>query len=406
MAEQNVPEKWKHLRPRTIEILRMRDFHDPREDPFGALAPPERGLTGPVYTSIAYTGSIDNLAEIFQGTRHGYAYPRISRGTPPIQALTEKLLDITLGENFSAKNAYDVLLTASGMSAIFLVALALADNGRAFISSPYLYGGTHHLFTERLPRLGIRCYMVEDPTCIYQWQKVMWQHPEATFLFAEDNANPTLLKLDNQKIAEIAHAHGKYYVCDNTIGTPILEKPLLKGTDFEINSLSKNPGGRSAGLGGSIVAKKELLRPIRDGAFPDIGPVMDARVADYMLAGLNDFRERVMLKVTNARFLANFLRLHPRVARVCGPGGDLLAFEIKGTTQDARRVAEAFQLAVLAPHLGDIRTLVILPGLTTHSSLSPEERARFGISETFMRVSVGLEDPEDIIDDFCHALAA
>ena len=397
----------KDLRPATLRVLAERNFYDPRKDKYGAVAPPEDGLTGKVYTSIAYTfRRAEEAAAVFGGIKEGYAYPRISRGTPPIQQLTEKLLELELGKDFRNKNDYDVLLTSSGMSAIALVALALAENGGEFISSPYLYGGTYHLFTEFLPRLGITCHMrvIKDPSNPTEWELAAKSYPHSKFLFAEDDANPTPRKLENDAIARIAHAHNMLYVCDRTIGTPILERPLLSGTDVVVHSVSKNIGGRSAGLGGAIIARKNIIQKIRDGWFAVIGPVMDPRVADYMLYGLRDLEKRMRRKVKNAKIIADFLKKHPRVKKLYGPGGDLLAFEIKGELEDAKKVVESYKLILFAPHLGDIRTLSIHPASTTHAKVPPEERAKLGISDTLIRLSVGLEDPRDIIADLKQAL--
>ncbi len=397
---------FKSLRPATLKVLAERKFHDPRKDKYGAVAPPERGRTGKIYTSIAYTfRSAAEAAAVFEGTKEGYAYPRISRGTPPIQELTKKLLQLELGKDFHNMDDYDVLLTASGMSATVLLALTLADRGGEFISSPYLYGGTYHLFTEFIPRLDIACHMIKDPFNLNEWKRAAELYPHSKFIFAEDDANPTPRKLQNRAIADIAHYHNMLYVCDRTIGTPILERPLLSGTDVVVHSASKNIGGRSAGLGGAIIARKDIIQKIRDGWFAVIGPVMDPRVADYMLFGLRDLEKRMRQKVENAKIIAEFLKKHPRVKKLYGPGGDLLAFEIRGGLEDARRVVESYRLILFAPHLGDIRTLSIHPASTTHSKVPAEERMKLGISDTLIRLSVGLEDPRDIIDDLARALA-
>ncbi|MDP3710186.1 MAG: PLP-dependent aspartate aminotransferase family protein [bacterium] len=401
----NVPAKWAHLRPQTLEVLRARIWHDPREDKFRALAPPEKGLTGEVYTSTAYTfEKAKDAGDIFGNLKHGYAYPRVSLGTPPIQQLSEKLLDMELGQNNLQRDEYGVLLTASGMSAILLLVLSMADNGGEFISSPYLYGGTYHLFDESLNRLRIKCHFIKDPLCSSDWEMAILRHPKARFIYAEDDANPMLIKLNNHAIATIAHSHGKPYFCDRTVGTAILQKPLLSGVDGVVHSASKNIGGHSAGLGGAIIARKEIIDKIKDDWFVVVGAVMDPRVADYMLAGLETLEERMKIKIESARQIVDFLRPHPKVRKVYWSGTDLLSFELRGRLEDAERLVESTKIIFLAPHLGDDYPLVIHPASTTHAKVPAKERVRLGITDTLVRLSVGLFDPQDVIDDLEQAL--
>lgn len=402
-----MPEAWNKYRSQTLTALRSRDWHDPKTDPYGAVAPPQYGLTGPVYTSVAYVfRSAQEAAEIFDGTIDGYAYPRLSCGTPPVFQLSQRLLELELGPGYDdLKEKYDVLLTASGMSAILALALTLTDQQPSIISSPKIYGGTYNLFNDFLPRLGINCQMVSNPLDLHDWKQAISKNPNAAFLFAEDDANPTPIKLDNKALADLAHAHSMIYVCDRTIGTPLLERPILTGTDVVIHSLSKNLGGHSEGLGGAIIGPKWLIRKIRDGWFVVMGAVMDPRVADYILYGLKNLETRLATKGQSVKQIRKYLQTHPRVSRVYSTEADLMAFELKGTLDDARRVVESYQLILFAPHLGDIRTISTHPASTTHSRVPKDQREKLGISDTLIRLSVGLEDPQDIIDDLEQALS-
>lgn len=410
MSLEDIPQKWRHLRPQTLDVLRMREFHDPREDPYGAVAPPIRGITGDVYTSIAYVfRSVAEAAATFAGEpgARDYAYSRIGRGQPPLEELRRCLLDLELGEDAAKKEQCDVVLTSSGMSAIFLLCLQFADNGRGIIASPRLYGGSYHLLRQKLPRLGIPCHMVEDPLDLSSWKRMLEKHPESAFLFAEDDANPIPIKLDNPGIAALAHDHGKFSVCDRTIGTPILEQPLRSGTDIIVHSTSKNIGGHSGGLGGALIGRRELIAQLNDkdhGWFACTGMVMDGRVADYMLAGVRDLRTRMEKKQDSTRRVIAFLQSHPHVATVHHTDADVLAFDVRGSAEDAAHIVELFRLILIAPHLGDIRTLSIHPASTTHSPMPREDRLRHGITDTLVRLSIGLEDPDDIIDDLRQAL--
>lgn len=391
-------------------LKRERGDYDPRTNEHRALAPPIEGLTGKVCTSIAYLfDNAEEAAATFAaepGARD-YAYSRIAHGQPPVEALRQKLLDLELGEGNIEKEKYNVVLTSSGMAASFLLALQHADNQGEFIASPKLYGGTYQLFTKMLPRLGITCHMIENPQDLGEWRRCIEAYPNAKFLFAEDDANPKPIKLDNHALASLAHEFGIFYVCDRTIGTPALEKPLLTGTDVVIHSLSKEIGGRSGGLGGAIIGKREFIDPMNNkdlGWFAPTGMVMDARVADYMLHGAGDLVARMERKSTTAARVAEFLKSHPKVKEVYGPGGSLLAFEINGELVDAQRVMESLQMIKFTPHLGDLETLAIHPASTTHSPVPAEKRKKLGISDTLIRISVGLEDPEKIIADLRQAL--
>lgn len=408
--ELPVPEKFRHLRPQTIAVLRERGFYDPRDNIHGAVAPPIQGITGEVYTSIAYVFSTaQEAAATFAGGpgARDYAYSRIGKGQPPVEELREKLLDLELGKDFPDRDRFDVVLNCSGMSSIFLLSLQFADNFRAIIASPRLYGGSYHLLKQKLPRIGIQCFMVNNPLDLNEWRRVAREHPEATLLFSEDDANPKPIKLNNPAIAEIAHEYGKIHVSDQTIGTPILEQPLLTGTDIVVHSASKNIGGRSGALGGAVIGRKELIDAINHkdhGWFSPTGMIMDARVADYMLDGVRDLRERIEQKKKSLPKILAFLKNHPRVAEVYHTDADVLSFEIKGTADDAARVVESFKLILFAPHLGDIQTLSIPPASTTHSPMPREDRLKHGITDNLIRLSIGLEDPEDIIDDLRQAL--
>lgn len=402
---KGVPEKWKHLRPRTLEVLRKRGWHDPRKNKYGAIAPLEKGRLGKICTSIAFfLKNVDEGAAIFSGAKYGLAYSGISMGSPAVYRLSQKLLDLELGEGNPMRNEYDALLTASGMSAISILVLSLLNSGDEFISSPYLYGGTYEFFNELLPEKGIKCFMVDDPRNLRNWEAMVSARPRAKFLFAENGANPTPFKLDNQGIAAVAHARGKMYFCDNTIQTPILSQPILEGADGVVHSASKNIGGHSAGLGGAIISKKAMIEKARNGWFKATRPVMDARVAEYMMAGLADLRERMEEKAKNAAVVVEFLNAHPAVKKVHWSGSDLLSFEISGSLEDAKKVVESFKFILLAPHLGDDYPLGIHPASMTHAKIPEEERAKLGISDALIRLSPGLCDPLDVNDDLKQAM--
>lgn len=379
-----------------------------KDDEYHSIIPPERGLTGPIYTSIAYGFTkADEAAAVFDG-KPGYAYPRIACGTPPVHQLSQKILDLELEDN-KLRNEYDVLLTASGMSATAMLILALADNFRSIVSSPYLYGGTYHLFEEFLPRLGIECVMIDDPTNLDSWRRGIYEARNPVCLFAEDDANPMLIKINNREVANLAHHHNLLYICDRTVGTPILEKPIISKvpkyrTDIVVHSLSKNICGRSWALGGAIVARKELIEKIRNGYFAAFGPVLDPRAADRILYSMRDLKQRIQIKLRNSEIIAEWLTQHPKVVIVYGPRCDLISFELEGELKNAQRVVESYNHIIFAPHLGHIRTLSIHPASTTHCKVPKDKREKMGMTDTLIRLSIGIEDPYDVIDDLDQAI--
>lgn len=405
MKKSEVPEKWRHMRAQTLRVLKARDWHDPREDKYGALTPPEQGLSGKIYTSIAYGFEwADDAAGAFQGTKPGYAYPRLPCGTPPIAELSKRILDLELGKNFPNKKDYDVLITASGMSAIVALTLALVPFGGEFISSPYLYGGTYNWFKDFLPQTGRRCFFVTDPRDLNEWDRMLSYRPQAEFLFWEEDPNPTPFKLDDAGIVKIAKKYGKRTFCDNTIPTPILNQPLLCGVDGVMESISKNIGGGSRGMGGSFTAFANIVHEIRDSWEVVLGAVMDARVADYMLSGVKTLKRRMERKAKNAKVIAEFLENDKRVKKVYWSGSDLMSFELHGSLDDAKKVVENFKFILMAPHLGDDYPLGIHPASTTHAKVPCEERLKLGISDTLVRLSPGLPHPLDVTDDILQAV--
>ena len=406
MKKSEVPEKWRHMREQTLRVLKARDWYDPRQDKYGSLTPPEQGLNGKIYTSIAYGFEwADEAAAVFQGMP-GYAYPRLPYGTPSVQELGKRILDLELGKNHPNKNDYDVLISASGMSSIVALTLALVPYGGEFISSPYLYGGTYNWFKDFLPQTGRNCFFVNDPRDLDEWESMLKCRPRAKFLFWENDPNPTPFKLDGDGITKRAKKYDRMAFCDNTIPTPILEQPLLYGVDGVIESTSKNIGGKSRGLGGSNAARKEIIKEIRESWAVVLGSVMDARVADYMLSGIKTLRKRMEKKIENAKVITELLAKDKRVKKIYWSGSDLLSFELYGSLEEAKRVVEHFKFILMAPHLGDDDPLGIHPASTTHAKVPREERLKLGISDTLERLSPGLPHPLDVTDDIFQALDA
>lgn len=404
MKKSEVPEKWRGMREQTLKTLKARNWWDPRMDKYGSVAPPEKGLCGDIYTSIAYGFErADEAAGVFEGTLHGNAYSRLPDGTPETRKLAKKILELELGKEYPHKDDYDVLLTASGMSATVALTCAMLPDGGEFISSPYLYGGTYSWFDCFARKKGMHCYFINDPRDLGEWEVVIKCRPHAKFLFWEETPNPTPFDVDGAGIVQLAKKYGKLAFCDNTIPTPSLNKPLLYGADAVIESVSKNVGGASRGLGGALAGLKEIVASAKEWSIV-LGAVMDSRVADYMLCGSKTLHKRMERKSENARIVAELLKRDTRVQKVYWAGSDLMSFELNGALEDAKKVVEALKLILMAPHLGDDYALGIHPASTTHSKVPPEARRRLGISDTLIRLSVGLFDPLDVFEDILQAL--
>ena len=416
-----VPEKFKHLRPQTIDVLQERNFHDPRDDQYRAIAPPVRGENGYIYSSIAY--AFNNVAEgaaTFAGDKDAgardYFYSRVGRNLPPIEALRNQLLELELDKHApSLKEKYDVVLTPSGMSAITLLCLQFKGKAKKIIASPRLYGGSYQLLKQKLPELGFTTVMLKDPLDLDEWEQTLKEQSDASLIFVEDDANPKPIKLPTVELARLAHRNNMLIAIDTTIGTPYLRKPLIEpvphhesNADFTVHSLSKNIGGYSEELGGAIIGKREYMQEFNDkdhGWSPPTGiGVMSAKTADYFLSGAKTLNARMAVKIANADHVVKFLKNHHAVKAVYHSGSDLLAFEVDGGLKEAAKVVEALKLIPIVPHLGDIRTMAIHPASTTLSPMPPEDRLKHGITDNLIRVSVGMEDPEDIIDDLRQAL--
>lgn len=416
-----IPNEFEHLHPQTIEVLRQDNFHMSKNDLYRSLVPAVWTPVGFRHDSIAYAfDNVEQGAATFAGKKgkRDYFYSRVGRNLPPADELRNKLIELELGNHASnLQQNYDAVLTSSGMAAITLLCLEFQGKAKKIIASPRLYGGSYHLIKQTLPK---KCgfqkpAMVSDPLDLNQWEDVFKKNRDAGLVFIEDDANPNTIKLPTIEIARLAHRYNLLVAMDTTIGTPYLRKPHVEpvpnheaNTDFTVHSLSKNIGGYSRGLGGAIIGRKEIIERFNDkdkGSGPPTGiAVMDARLAEYFLSGATTLNQRMPVKIENAFHIVDFLKNHPKVNLVYHSGSDLLAFEIDGALEEAARFANALTFIPLVPHLGHIRTMAIHPASTTHSPMPPEDRLKHGITDNLIRISIGMEDPQDIIDDLRQAL--
>ena len=308
---------------------------------------------------------------------------------------------------------------ASGMGAITTTILALLKSGDHIVAQRDIYGGVTKFLSQWLPKLGIETTFV-DTTDYDQHARAI--RPNTKMLYLESPTNPTLRIVDMQKAAALAKQHGLISMIDSTFGTPINQRPAEYGIDLVMHSGTKYLGGHADLTCGVVAGRKELLDQIND-ARTTLGNCMDPHAAWMLIRGMKTLAVRVARQNENALRVADFLAHHAKVRSVHYPflpshpqhdlarrqmtgGGGMVTFEVQGTGDDARRVSESMRLFTLATSLGGVESLVSIPVLTSHAMISAEQRARMGVTEQMIRLSVGIESADDLVADLEHALQA
>ena len=309
--------------------------------------------------------------------------------------------------------------TASGMSAVFAALASQLKAGDRIVASRALFGSCLYIIAEQLPKFGITAELV-DGTDLADWERAL--ATPANVVFMETPSNPCLDIIDIAKVSELAHAAGAKVVIDNVFATPVLQKPLELGADIVIYSATKHIDGQGRTLGGAILSNDETF--FEDYLTPWIrhtGPALSPFNAWVLLKGLETLSLRVRQHCENALKVAQFLEAHPKVETVRYPGlkshpqydlaqkqmtsgSSLVAFWIKGGKAAAFKTLNALQIIDISNNLGDAKSLVTHPATTTHQRLSDAEKATLGIGDGLLRLSVGLEDVDDLIDDLDQAL--
>jgi cystathionine beta-lyase/cystathionine gamma-synthase len=311
------------------------------------------------------------------------------------------------------------LLFASGMGAITTSVLALLKSGDHVVAQRDIYGGASKFFTQWLPKLGIETTLVD--TVEYEQHEDAIR-PNTKILYLESPTNPTVRIVDLHKTAALAKKHGLISMIDSTFATPINQRPVEFGIDLIMHSGTKYFGGHSDLIAGIVAGSKDLIDRIRQ-TRTTLGGVMDPHAAWLLLRGIKTLAVRVQRQNESALRIAQFLAQHAKVRRVHYPfldghrqravameqmsgGGGMLSFEVEGTGEDAKRMTEALRLFTLAPSLGGVDSLVSIPVLTSHAMISPDQRQKMGVTEQLIRLSVGIENADDLIADLEQALAA
>ncbi len=361
-------------------------------------------------TSSYVFESAAHAAARFQGDEPGNIYSRFTN--PTVRTFEERLAALEGGERCVA--------TSSGMSAILSTCLGILKSGDHIVSSRSIFGTTSVLFNNYLAKLGISTTFVSltDPDA---WEAAIT--PQTRLLFLETPSNPLTEIADIQVLADIAHRHDALLVVDNCFCTPILQRPFEFGADIVVHSATKYLDGQGRCIGGAVVGSDEVVGTDVYGFLRTAGPTMSPFNAWVFLKGLETLAVRMPAHTQRAGELATWLEQQSGVKRVYYPGlvshpqyalsaqqqngaGGLLSFELDAGKEAAWRFIDATRMISITANLGDAKTTVTHPATTTHGRLSDQERATAGISDGLIRIAVGLEDVEDLRDDFQRGLDA
>ena len=313
----------------------------------------------------------------------------------------------------------DAFATASGMAAVNGALMSLLKAGDHVVSARALFGSCLYIAEEILPRFGVEVTFV-DGSDLTQWEATI--RPDTRAVFFESLSNPALELVDVAAVAELAHAQGAVVVCDNVFATPVYSKAVEQGVDLVVYSATKHIDGQGRALGGVILGSRELIRKTVEPYMKHTGGSMSPFTAWIMLKGLETMRLRVREQAATALKLARALEGHENLSRVIypglpshpqhdlatrqmGAGGTMLAIEVKGGKEGAYRFLNACQIGIISNNLGDAKTILTPPAFTTHQRLPQDQKDALGITPGLVRISIGLEDADDLLGDFLQALS-
>ncbi len=353
--------------------------------------------------------SADQAEATFAGTVEHYQYSRFAN--PTITMLEQRLCLI--------EGAEECRTTGTGMAAVNAALLAHLKTGDRVVASRALFGSCHWIVSTLLPKFGITSVFV-DGHDLDQWKEALSKPTNLVLL--ETPSNPMLEMVDLPAVAELAHAAGAIVVVDNVFATPLLQQPLTMGADVVVYSCTKHIDGQGRVLGGAILSNRKWVNDVLQPFIRNTGPAMSAFNAWILLKGIETLGLRVDAGCRAAAAIADFLAEQKHVTRVWYPmrddhpqvalarkqmtgGGTVVTFEVAGGKDGAFKVMNAFGLIAISNNLGDTKSLATHPATTTHMRIGADERAKLGITDGVIRLSVGLEDLDDLKDDLAQALA-
>ncbi len=365
-------------------------------------------VTEPVVRSSNFTfASTAEMKRWAEGKSKAYIYTRF--GNPTLAVAEAKIAEL--------EHAEAALVTASGSAAISSALLSILQAGDELIACRQLYGGSYRLLRDVLPRMGIGVHLVKAD--LEGVDRLV--NGKSRALYIESPTNPTVGLVDLKKVVALARKHKLVSLIDNTFATPILQKPLDLGFDLVLHSATKYLAGHSDIIAGAVAGRRELVGKVRS-TMVSLGGSMDPDPAYLLIRGLKTIEIRVRRQCQSALAVARFLEAHPKVARVHYPGlashpdhalakrqmagfGGMLAFDLKGGLSAARRFCDRSRIFLMAASLGGVESLIVLPIYTSHYRMSTAELAAAGVEPGTVRVSIGLEDPGDLLADLKQALS-
>ncbi|MBN9516775.1 MAG: O-succinylhomoserine sulfhydrylase [Alphaproteobacteria bacterium] len=360
-------------------------------------------------SGYAYS-SAEEAEATFKGESNHYQYSRF--GNPTVSMFENRLAALEGAEACRS--------TSTGMSAVFFALLALLKSGDRIVAARQLFGSCHYIVSDLLPKYGIQSELV-DGGDLAQWEKAL-SKPTQAVLF-ESPSNPMLDIVDVKAVCDLAHKAGAKVVLDNAFATPILQRPLEFGADVVVHSATKYIDGQGRTLGGAVLGSKEFILDKLQPIIRNCGPSLSPFNAWVLVKGLETLGLRIDRHCANARRVADTLAAHPAIGRVLYPGrpdhpqhklaakqmsdfGGVVTFDLKAGKWAAFEMLNRLQIVDISNNLGDAKSLATHPATTTHMRIGAEERTKLGITDGTIRLSVGLEDAEDIIADLVQALGA
>ncbi len=366
---------------------------------------PEPRVNGAVSLPIFQSSTFEYAG---QDSYHDLRYIRLNN-TPNHLALHSKLAALEGGQA--------ALVTASGMAAISTTLLSLLSPGDHFLAQDTLYGGTHSLITQDLAAMDIAVDFIGGDDSA-SWEAKL--RPETRLIYVETITNPLMQVADLEAVSQFAQAYGLISLIDNTFASPVNFRPLEWGFDLSLHSGTKYLNGHSDIVAGAVIGRADLVKKITH-KLNHLGGTLDPHACFLLHRGMKTLAVRVRYQNESALQIARFLESQPAVARVNYPGleshpghqrasklfegfGGMLSFELKGGVEQAQRLMRRLRYPISAPSLGGVETLITRPATTSHSGMSHQEREALGIVEALIRLSVGLEATQDLIEDFDQAL--
>ncbi len=363
----------------------------------------------PIYqTSTFKFRNVKHGADLFAGKEKGYIYTRI--GNPTIEVFEKKMALI--------ENGCEAIATSSGMGAVSTAYIALLSAGDHMISTAAVYGPSRNIMENHFKRFSIESTYISTVNPDNVKSAIQ---PNTKMIYLETPTNPTMEITDIEQVCKIAHENGIIVVVDNTFATPVLQKPLDMGADIVLHSLTKYINGHADIVGGVLVAKEKAVCDKLRAVMIGFGCNMDPHQAFLVYRGMKTLKLRVEKAQENAVKVADFLQNHPKIEWVKFPGlkshpqyelasrqmsgpGSMICFELKGGYNSGVNMLNNVHCALLAVSLGGVETLIQHPASMTHAGVPAEKRQAAGITDGLVRMSVGIEDVEDIIADMEHAL--